>query len=88
MSNDFKDYADSAMAPALMCFAITPSDTEQLPQLTKALYIGEGGDVVLVSAIGETQVTFANVPSGYILDVRTRAVRAAGTTANAIVGLA
>jgi hypothetical protein len=88
MSNDFPNYADSPMAPALLCFAITPSDTEALPHLTKALYIGEGGNVVLRSAMGDVDVTFANLPSGYILDVRTLAVRAAGTSASAIVGLA
>ena len=88
MSNDFENFADSPTAPALVCYAIVPSDTEALPHLTKALYIGEGGDVVLRSALGEADVTFANLPSGYILDVRARAVRATGTTASAIVGLA
>jgi len=33
-------------------------------------------------------VTFRNVPAGYILDVRAVAVRATGTSATAIVGLA
>lgn len=88
MTNEFQTYADSPTAPALMCYAITPSDTANLPHLTKALYIGEGGDVVLRSAMGEADVTFTNVPSGYILDVRALAVRATGTTAAAIVGLA
>jgi hypothetical protein len=88
MSDDLRNHADSATAPAMLCFAITPSDSQPLPQLTKALYIGEGGNVVLRSAIGDTDVTFTNVPSGYVLDVRAVAVRATGTTATAIVGLA
>lgn len=88
MPNDFQNYADSPMAPALLCFAISPNDASDLPHLTKALYIGEGGDVVLRSARGETDVTFRNLPSGYILDVRAVAVRASGTSAASIVGLA
>lgn len=88
MSDDLKHHADSATAPARLCFAITPSDAQPLPHLTKALYIGEGGNVVLRSAVGETDVTFVNVPSGYVLDVRAIAVRATGTTATAIIGLA
>lgn len=88
MSDDLRNYADSAIAPAMLCFAITPNDTQPLPQLTKALYIGEGGSVVLRSALGDADVTFINVPSGYILDVRAASVRATGTTAAAIIGLA
>lgn len=88
MTEDFSNFADSAIAPALLCFPVTPSDTQPLQQVTKALYIGEGGNVVLRSALGETDVTFINVPAGYTLDVRAIAVRAAGTTASAIIGLA
>jgi hypothetical protein len=44
--------------------------------------------VVLRSARGSEDVTFRNLPAGYTLDVRVRAVRANGTTAAALVGLA
>ncbi|KPP94400.1 hypothetical protein [Erythrobacter sp. HL-111] len=84
----FKDFADSPTAPSLECFAITPSDTGELPKVTKALYVGEGGDVVLRAARGQEDVVFRNLPSGYTLDVRVRAVLATGTTASALVGLA
>lgn len=88
MTEFFADYADSPLAPALDCFAVTPSDTMELPKVTKALYIGEGGDVVLRTAKGSADVTFRNLPSGSTLDVRVRAVRATGTTAASLVGLA
>lgn len=87
-SSSFPPSVDSAMAPALECFAITPDDTAILPSLTKAIYVGTGGDIVLRSARGEADVTFRNIPSGYILDVRVAAIRATGTTADDIVGLA
>lgn len=88
MSVDFQNYADSPTAPALLCFAITPDDAQPIAHLTKALYIGEGGDLVLRSPLSDSDVTFRNLPAGYILDVRTIAVRATGTTASSIIGLA
>lgn len=88
MTTDFRNYADSPTAPALLCFDITPDDTQALVHLTKAIYIGEGGDLVLRSPLAEADVTFRNLPAGYILDVRAVAVRASGTTASSIIGLA
>lgn len=87
-ADSFSGYADSLTAPASNCFAIAPSDTVELTIVTKALYVGTGGDVVLRPVNGSADVTFRNVPDGGIIDVRTRAVRAAGTTAADIVGLA
>lgn len=87
-ADSFSGYADSLTAPASNCFAITPSDTAELAIVTKALYVGTGGDVVLRPVNGSADVTFRNVPDGGIIDVRTRAVRAFGTTAADIVGLA
>lgn len=87
MQDNLSTFADSPGAPASQCFAVIPSDGGDLPLLTKGIYIGTGGDVTLAPAAG-SDVTFRNVPSGAILDVRTRAVRATGTTASNIVGLA
>jgi hypothetical protein len=88
MSIPFENYTDTPTAPSLFCFEITPDNSADLSRVTKALYIGEGGDVVLRSALGDTDVTFRNLPAGYILDVRVSAVRETGTTASALVGLA
>ncbi len=88
MSNDpFKYLTDSPMAPAEQCFEILPSDTQDLPVPTKALYIGEGGDIALVTLRGTNEIIFRNLQSGSILDVRVRAVRATGTSAASLVGL-
>ncbi len=88
MSNAFGNYSDSPTAPALFCFKVTPDDGTDLERVTKALYIGEEGDVVLRSAQSDVDVTFRNLPAGYILDVRVLAVRSTGTTAGSLVGLA
>lgn len=80
--------ADSAMAPATRCFAITPSDSTELTIATKALYIGQAGDVVVRALRSTADVTFKNLSAGSILDVRATFVKATGTTAGSIVGLA
>lgn len=88
MNNDpFKYLSDSPIAPAERCFAITPDDANDLPVTTKAVYIGDAGDVNLVSLHGVGEVIFRNLAAGTILDVRVKAVRASGTTAASLVGL-
>lgn len=68
-------------------FPITPSDTEEF-KVVKALYIGTGGNITVETPKSTAPVTFFNVPDAFILDVRAYAVRATGTTASDIVGLA
>ncbi|MEM6266192.1 MAG: hypothetical protein AAF707_01610 [Pseudomonadota bacterium] len=81
-------FGDAPSAPARDAFAISPHDSLELASVTKALYVGTAGDVVLRTVGGASDVTFANVPVGAILPVRAIAVRATGTTAANIVGLA
>jgi hypothetical protein len=89
MLNDpFANTLESVVAPAADCFVITPNDTDDLAKATKAIFVGTGGDVVLRSVSGAADVTFRNLPDGSILDVRVRAIRASGTSAANIVGLA
>lgn len=88
LKDDFQAFADSPLAPATQCFAIVPDDAADLPLATKAIFIGQGGDVTLRALNSDTDVLFRNLPDGMILDVRVRAIRAAGTTAADIVGLA
>lgn len=84
----FKDTMQSLSAPAAVCFHIEPSDTASLPHATKALYIGVGGDVTLRPVGSEADVTFVGLVSGSILPVRVASIRATGTTAESLVGLA
>lgn len=86
--DNFGSALDSLIAPARNCFAVTPNDSAGLPSLPKAIYVGVGGDVTLRAADSAQDVTFVNVPSGTILDVRTAFIRATGTTAGNILGLA
>jgi hypothetical protein len=84
----FKSSIDSIIAPAANCFAIVPSDTLDLPFVTKAIYVGEAGNIALRSLAAAASVTFVNVQPGSILDVRAKQVLATGTTANSLIGLA
>lgn len=88
MIDAFGSSSDSVIAPARRTFEISPSDSQDLAQFTKAIYVGNGGDIVLQTVGSDTAVTFANVQDGSILDLRCNSVRATGTTASNLVGLA
>lgn len=66
--------------------AVTPSDSVNLTQTARALYVGGFGNISLVTAAGST-VTFSNVQTGTILPVRVRRVNSASTTATNIVAI-
>lgn len=88
MIDHFETRTDSVFAPSRQPFAITPSDTAEISPLPKALYIGTGGDLTLRGIDGTDDVVFKNLASGDRLEVRAVHVRASGTTAQDIVGLA
>lgn len=75
------------LGPSRRPYAVNPSDTVALEPTPKALYVGTGGTVVLRGTDGD-DVTFKNVASGQVLDVRAKLVKATGTTAADIVALA
>lgn len=88
MVDHFGNQIDSLSQPARHAFAITPHATLEIDPLPKAIYVGGGGDITLRAADSNTDTIFRNVAPGQILDVRVRYIRAAGTTATGIVGLA
>jgi hypothetical protein len=71
--------------PAQDAAVVTPSDTAD-QGLVRGLFIGGGGNVSLVTAIGNT-VVFTGVVAGSILPVRCTKVRSTDTTATNIVAL-
>ena len=74
-----------ATVPADRWFAITPSDSEDLAVKPRAIFVGTGGDLVLVGADG-VSATFA-APDGVVLPFSPHRVMATGTTATGIVAL-
>lgn len=65
---------------------ITPSDTVDLPYVSRAIYAGGYGDITVVTKTGET-VTFKDFPQGMFLPVRAVRVKATGTTSTYLVNM-
>lgn len=84
----YQNFADSLISPAQTAFAITPSDQSELPEATRAIYVGGGGDILVQMIDGGDEVLFRNIIPGSLLPIRLKAVKATGTTATQIVGLA
>ncbi len=83
----FDAYATGLESPATDAFPVTPANGADLAQVTRAIYVGTAGHLVVRMKAGAT-VTFKNVSSGAVLAVRAVGVEGTGTTATDIVGLA
>ncbi len=88
IKDTFETVTDSLISPARRAFAVAPNDSSEFEFATKAFYVGTGGDVTLRAIGDDADVTFRNIAGGTILAIRARAIRATGTTASDIVGLA
>ncbi len=67
-------------------FDITPSDTVDFAQLTRAIWVGGVGNIVLVWQ-DNTTTTLTAVAAGTLLRVMCRRVNSSSTTATVIKGL-
>lgn len=86
MLDNFSDHTNSLTSPARKAFAITPNDTNDLIEVTRAIYVG-GGGTLSVQMIDGNDIDFANVPAGTILPIRAQRVKTTSSATN-IVGLA
>lgn len=85
MNDRFSSYAKGLTAPATGIAEITPSDTEDLAQVSRGLIIGGAGEVRVRMLDGsEGTVTLA---AGVGIPLRVVRVFATGTTASGIVAL-
>lgn len=66
--------------------AVTPSDTVNLSEESRGLYVGGVGDVTVVWKDDTTSLLSA-VPAGSLLPVRVKRVNATATSATLIVAL-
>ena len=85
MADEFKDMAEGLSDPADSLAAVTPHDTNVLPNIPKALWIGTAGNISIVANDDSTPVLLKNVQG--LLPVRAKIVRATGTTAADIVAM-
>jgi len=66
---------------------VTPSDTEDLFNVARGIWVGGAGDIKVDLETGGTAIVFSNVPSGTILPIRVKRVYATDTTATNLVAL-
>jgi hypothetical protein len=76
-------------SPARNAAAVTPSDTVDLPYVSRGIYVGGLGNlkVVMASPMGDATVTFTAVPVGVLLPIAVSRVMATGTTAANLVAI-
>ena len=78
--------APTFTAPAQDHFAITPSNSTNFNIMARAIYVGVGGDISLVSSRNNA-VTYLAVPQGTVLPVVALRINSTSTTASSLIGL-
>lgn len=86
MQDDFKKFAPSLSSPPGAAEEITPNDSQELGVVTRAIYVGGGGDLRVRLISGDT-VTLTGVKGGVLYPMRVTHVLATDTTATNLVGL-
>ena len=85
MSDPFKHEAVSREMPARNAAAVTTHNTNDLPTVARALWIGVEGDVNVILAGDDDPVTIKGAVG--LLPLSVRRVRTTGTTATDIVAV-
>jgi len=86
MQDPFADHSVGLTAPVARTEPIIPNDSADLSRATRALYIGQTGDVRFRTTAGDV-VTLAGMQGGILYPIRIARVFATGTTATGLVGL-
>lgn len=80
------DQSPGIDAPAANAAAVTPSDTVDLTNTSRAVYVGGAGDLK-VDMADQGTVTFSGVPAGTVLPIRVTRIYNTGTAATNILVL-
>lgn len=78
--------ANNNTSPGQDGFAITPSNSLNFVTMARAIYVGVGGDISLVTANGTT-LLFVGVLQGSILPITCIRVNSTGTGASSLVAI-
>lgn len=90
MVDPFGGVFSSVSDPGERAAAVIPSNTADLLETPKAIYVGTGGDIAMIGdneADGAVAVVWRNVPDGAIVPFRPRRIMATGTTASAMIAI-
>jgi hypothetical protein len=85
-TDTFSSYGEWLDSPAKNAATVTPNDGADLPNASRALYIGSTGNIK-VDMVGGQTVTFSGLPTGMMLPIRVTRVYSTGTTASSIIAL-
>lgn len=85
-TDNFSRFQTQASDPATNAVLITPSDSVDLVNVSRAVYVGTGGNMKVTMADSGT-VLFTGVPSGTTLPIRVSRIHATTTTASTILNL-
>jgi hypothetical protein len=88
MTDRFNGFNSDLSSPSSFDADITPNDGADLPNVTRGIYIGVGGDVrmTLVGMPDGTSRVYTNMAQGMTHEKRIKRVWATGTTATGLVG--
>lgn len=67
--------------------AVSPNDSTDLANVTRALWVGGAGNVALMLVDDSSAVTFVGVAAGTLLPLRVKRVMSTNTTATNIVAV-
>ena len=84
--DQFKDFPSTLTSPAAHAIAIIPNDTVPMAVVTRAVYVGQTGDVSVEMQSGQI-VTYENVQGGTILAIRALKIRQTGSTATGLIAM-
>lgn len=77
----------SQIDPARNAVVVSTSDTVNLTNDSRAIYVGGAGDVVALLTEDTTPITFSAVLAGTLLPLAVKRVNATGTTATLIIAI-
>lgn len=83
MKDSFKSHTSGMRDPINSAAAVTPDDAADLAQVTRAIYVGETGDLRVTLISGEVAI-FVAAGSGWH-PIRVMRVWATGTTATGLL---
>ena len=86
MADIFEDYRAILNGPMTDAEVVTKSDSVNLVNVSRAIYVGGTGHMNVIMANGDT-ILFSAIPVGTILPIRASRVQSTGTTATLMVAM-
>ncbi|MBA96011.1 MAG: hypothetical protein V7763_11360 [Sulfitobacter sp.] len=84
--DNFSDYSSGLSGPICGGFDITPSDADEISQVTRAIMVSQSGDLSVELKSGDA-IVLKNLIPGAVYPFRISKVLSTGTTATGITGL-